>query len=665
MKNLKNKIISYIKPAYTKKLLSKEKVFEYNGVKIKYIFDTKKLLGKNKLAVVFSGFKSSKSAIKASYNYTRHLKDSNCHKLYILDDTGPDGRGCYYLGSNKNFEIEKAVHELIESIRKKHKISKENVITCGSSKGGWASLYFGIKYHYGYVISGAPQTLLGNYLKNHKPFLEYISGGTSIEDIDYLNNLLYKLKLSNKTTINIHVSKKDSHYINHVIPFINHLRNNNKDFMLDIDNYSGHSETGSYFGKYLAKNLFINKETYQQSILKEEELDEINKEILINRQDNIANKEVRVRKDKNKVYLNVNAGSIKDLDYSYYVIKDKEIIEKFPYSGDNNFEYIFDESGTYKIRVFIKNIYNNKIETVDTEVINIDEACITVDYIDDKVNNRNRRRSDLKDKNIIIKEHIENIKTIIRLAKFQIKRQYSDSILGSLWVFLQPTILIIMYGFVFGLGIRGGRPIDVNGQTVSFFLWYLSAIIPWFFIRDAILQGSVSLYLKANIITQIKFPLSIIPTYTILSLFIIHLAMLVLTFIIYIVSGFLPDLYYLQFLYYMIAMLVFLWGLSILTSAITIVIRDFNVLLNSVTTALFLLTPIMWSADKLDGIELLVIKANPIYYLVQGYRNIFLYKVWFWEDYMYTLYFWGITLVILFLGMYVHKVLRPRFVDRL
>jgi teichoic acid transport system permease protein len=661
MGKINNKVISYIKPVYTKKLLEKEKIFEYNGIRIKYIFDKKKILGKNKLIVVFSGFRPANSSIKASYNYTKYSKDINCHKLYILDDTGPGGRGCYYLGENREFTIEKAVCELIEEIRKEHGVSKENVTTCGSSKGGWAALYFGIKYKYGHVVSGAPQTLLGSYLNNHKQFLKHIAGGISSEDIEYLNRLLYELRLTNKTKLNIHVSKKDSHYINHIVPFINHLRNNNIDFVLDIDNYNGHSETGIHFGKYLTKNLLISKSEYKKKLFKEEELDKINKQILINRQDNIENKEVEVVQKENNVYLNVNAGYIQELDYAYYIMKDKDVIEKIPYSDNNNFHYIFNIPGSYKIRIFIRNRYNSIISILDTRIINIDENLIKTNY--DK--NKDKVKTNGLSNNIIIKEHIQNINTIIRLAKFQIKRQYSDSVLGSLWVFLKPTTLILMYGFVFGLGIRGGRPLDVNGETVPFFLWYLSAIIPWFFIRDAILQGSVSLYLKSNIITQIKFPLSIIPTYTMLSLFIIHLAMLTLTFLIYVVNGFLPDIYYLQLIYYMVATLVFLWGLSMLTSAITIVIRDFNVLLNSVITGLFLLTPIMWSADNLKGLSLLAIKINPIYYLVQGYRNTFLYKIWFWEYPRYTLYFWGLTLVIVCTGMYVHKVLRPIFVDRL
>lgn len=46
-----------------------------------------------------------------------------------------------------------------------------------------------------------------------------------------------------------------------------------------------------------------------------------------------------------------------------------------------------------------------------------------------------------------------------------------------------------------------------------------------------------------------------------------------------------------------------------------------------------------------------VLKINPIYYIVSGYRDAFIYHIPFWEHPVYTGYFWSVTLVVLYWGV--------------
>jgi len=152
---------------------------------IKYIFNERK--NSDKLIVTFPGFASP--GVPPQYNYVRTLMDCNCHKLYILDDHGP--RGSYLIGENKDHSLEESVMSLITNICETYNIKPKNVILQGSSKGGYCALYFGIKYNFGYVIAGGPQIYLGNYLLSIVPEVaEYIAGGKSEDDRDYLNGLL-------------------------------------------------------------------------------------------------------------------------------------------------------------------------------------------------------------------------------------------------------------------------------------------------------------------------------------------------------------------------------------------------------------------------------------------------------------------------------------------
>ncbi|ECL0184694.1 Teichoic acid translocation permease TagG, partial [Listeria monocytogenes] len=59
------------------------------------------------------------------------------------------------------------------------------------------------------------------------------------------------------------------------------------------------------------------------------------------------------------------------------------------------------------------------------------------------------------------------------------------------------------------------------------------------------------------------------------------------------------------------------------------------------------------------------LKLNPIYYLINGFRETFLMEKMFWENPSYTVYFWLLTGVLLFVGASLHMKFRERFVDYL
>ena len=58
-----------------------------------------------------------------------------------------------------------------------------------------------------------------------------------------------------------------------------------------------------------------------------------------------------------------------------------------------------------------------------------------------------------------------------------------------------------------------------------------------------------------------------------------------------------------------------------------------------------------------------VLKLNPLFYIVNGYRESIIYQVGFWEHPMLMLYYWGVTLIFLIAGVVVFKKLRPHFAD--
>jgi len=57
------------------------------------------------------------------------------------------------------------------------------------------------------------------------------------------------------------------------------------------------------------------------------------------------------------------------------------------------------------------------------------------------------------------------------------------------------------------------------------------------------------------------------------------------------------------------------------------------------------------------------LKLNPMFYIVQGYRDSFIYKIWFWQRPGMTLYFWAFTLVFWLIGTRLFRKLKIHFAD--
>ena len=102
---------------------------------------------------------------------------------------------------------------------------------------------------------------------------------------------------------------------------------------------------------------------------------------------------------------------------------------------------------------------------------------------------------------ICFKEHIKNFYLVQRLAQFQIKITNTNNYLGVAWELLNPALQIMVYWFVFGMGIRSNQPI----HGIPFIYWLLVGISMWFFVNQGILEGTKSVSMKFNQVAKMNF----------------------------------------------------------------------------------------------------------------------------------------------------------------
>ncbi|WP_285396529.1 ABC transporter permease [Lysinibacillus sp. fls2-241-R2A-57] len=253
---------------------------------------------------------------------------------------------------------------------------------------------------------------------------------------------------------------------------------------------------------------------------------------------------------------------------------------------------------------------------------------------------------------------IKDRNLILQLAKNDFKVKYLGSYLGIFWAFINPIILILIYWFVFQIGFRS-MPVD----NVPFVLWLVAGIVPWFFISEAIAVGTNSILDNSYLVKKVVFKVSLLPIIKLLSSLFIHIIFLVAGIVLFFVYGYNLDVYYLQIFYFLIASIILVYGITLITSSLAIFSKDVGQIVSVFIQFGFWLTPIFWSFTIVPPSIQFWFKLNPVYYLVEGYRNVFIYKRWFWEDPLLTIYFWLVTLFILCIGIFLFKKLRPHFSD--
>lgn len=261
----------------------------------------------------------------------------------------------------------------------------------------------------------------------------------------------------------------------------------------------------------------------------------------------------------------------------------------------------------------------------------------------------------------IISEHLQYRKQILQLAKSDLIKTYRGSFLGWVWALVKPAITIFVYWFAFSIGLRHGK--DIGGY--SFFLWLLAGIIPWFYMNEMFHAGTGSIRKYHYLVTKMKFPISTIPTFVSLSNLIVHLVLVLITIGIYWANGYPPDIYYLQLPYYILMMffIFLLWDLF--SAPMAVLSRDFHQFVKSITTAIFWLSGILWDVNntELPGWLRKVLYLNPVTYIAQGYRNVFIYKQWFFADVKPLIGFWCVFVFGFIVSILVFRKIRKDIPD--
>lgn len=251
-------------------------------------------------------------------------------------------------------------------------------------------------------------------------------------------------------------------------------------------------------------------------------------------------------------------------------------------------------------------------------------------------------------------------KIVSHMARNDLQARYAGSALGIFWAFAQPIMTMVVLWFVFQVGFRQ-KPVD----DIAFILWFASGYIPWICINDVIMASTGSMTEYSYLVKKIHFHVEILPIIKIISAVIVHFAFWVFLFVLFACYRQPVNLYWLQLFYYLICMVTYITGLSFICASLAVFLKDFGQVIALLLQLFFWVSPVVWAPENMIQSYLPILKLNPIYYIIQGYRNSLLYSVDFWQDSKAMLFFWIVSVVLLMFGTALFQKLKPHFSDLL
>ena len=194
---------------------------------------------------------------------------------------------------------------------------------------------------------------------------------------------------------------------------------------------------------------------------------------------------------------------------------------------------------------------------------------------------------------------------------------YKQTIIGWLWIILQPTLATIFYIIVFH------KIIGINTGTVQPVLFYMSGAILWSFFSD-VLSGCMYTFLyNTHIFSKVYFPRLIIPLSTLLNNSLrmaVQLAVFVTVWLT-LAGNQLPGTYIWLAPLIILQVAAFATGLGVLLSVALARFRDIEYIMGFVLRLWMFITPVVYPASMIPSRYSLIAWLNPLTTYVELFRS--------------------------------------------
>ncbi len=250
---------------------------------------------------------------------------------------------------------------------------------------------------------------------------------------------------------------------------------------------------------------------------------------------------------------------------------------------------------------------------------------------------------------------------IAAITSRELRGRYTGSLLGPLWLLLQPLMLVAVYTVVFSQLLQARLP--QHSSPFAYSIYLCAGLLPWGFLVE-IVQRSKGLFIEhANLIKKSSFPRLILfaPVLLVAGF---NFAVIFAIYLVFLIAiGAFPGIVLLGAvpLVAILALLGCTVGLAL--AVVNVFFRDIDQMVDIVLQLLFWGTPIVYSATILPKSLQALEVWNPVYAPIVEMQGLFLSQRW--PDFGTLVFPALLVLVTLVLALAIYRRMYPALLDEL
>lgn len=262
--------------------------------------------------------------------------------------------------------------------------------------------------------------------------------------------------------------------------------------------------------------------------------------------------------------------------------------------------------------------------------------------------------------NLNLKELWKYRDLVILFVKRDIKNVYKQTVLGPLWIVINPFLSTFVFTVIFGIIA------NISTDGIPQFLFYMSGNILWSFFSSCFNRASSTFLSNARIFGKVYFPRFVMQLSGIIYnsiTFLVQFVMFAILVAVYALTGanVHPNFLVLALPLFLIHIAFLGTGTGLIISSLTTKYRDLNVLVSFGLTLWMYLTPVVYPVSQIPESFRFIMLLNPVAPIMETFRYAFLGSGSF--EWFFLLISAAVTAVLLILGMIVFNQVEKNFID--
>ncbi|MGG7055228.1 ABC transporter permease [Nitrosomonas sp. ANs5] len=210
------------------------------------------------------------------------------------------------------------------------------------------------------------------------------------------------------------------------------------------------------------------------------------------------------------------------------------------------------------------------------------------------------------------------------LIKREVIGRYQGSILGLLWSFFNPVLMLAIYTFVFSVVFKA-RWLGGSDSKTEFALVLFAGLMLYNFFAECVTRAPALILSNVNYVKKVVFPLEVLPVVILGSAFFHLLISLLVWLVFYLVFFGIPQATFGLLFVLLLPFMLMVLGLGWFLASLGVYLRDVAQVIGLITSALMFMSPIFYPVTALPEDFRWLLQINPLTFVIEQARMVMIW----------------------------------------